>query len=95
MGIDEARLGQSLVAVQEIDAYGRSGCWLNLPASLSLNHFVRARQHRLRDCESERLRGLEIYDELEFRWLLDWQVRGSCVLENLVDEPGCCTPNAT
>jgi hypothetical protein len=42
-----------------------------LPVAKSLDHFVRPRQHRLRDREAERLGGLEVEHQLELRWLLD------------------------
>ena len=37
----------------------------------SLNHLVRPQQQRLRDREPERLRGLEVYHQLELRRILD------------------------
>src|SRR5262249_42108930 len=38
-----------------------------------------------RDREAERLGGLEVDDQLECRWLLDWEIRGFRTSENLVD----------
>jgi hypothetical protein len=35
------------------------------------DHLVRAQQHRLRDCDSQRLRGLEVDEQLEPRGLFD------------------------
>src|SRR4030095_2015039 len=40
----------------------------------SLDHFIRAEQHRRRDCHTERPRGLEIDDNLALRRLFDGQV---------------------
>src|SRR5262249_20919389 len=45
-------------------------------AGPSLDHLVRPPQHRGRDREAERLRRLEIYDEMEPIDLLDRQIRG-------------------
>jgi len=36
--------------------------------------------------EAERLRILEVDDQLEFCWLLDRQVTGLCAFENLIDK---------
>jgi hypothetical protein len=41
-----------------------------------LGDLVRPLQQRLRDCEAERLRGLEVDDQLELRRLLHGQVAG-------------------
>src|SRR6516162_1894765 len=46
---------------------------------------VGAGKDRRRDCEAERLRSLEIDDEIEFYWLLDRQVAGLGTLQDLVD----------
>ena len=40
------------------------------------DHLVRAREQRLRDCEAERLRRLQIDDQLELGRLLDGQAGG-------------------
>jgi hypothetical protein len=48
-----------------------------------LNHFVAAHEERLRDREPERLRGLEVDDQLELGRLLHGQVGGSGALEVL------------
>src|SRR4029077_5957746 len=50
----------------------------------SFHHFVRACEDRLRHCEAERLRGLEIENELVFGRLLDGQITGLLALENAV-----------
>ena len=44
---------------------------------------------RWRHIEAERLGGLEIDDQLDFRGLLDREVAGLCSLENLVDVGRC------
>jgi hypothetical protein len=49
-----------------------------------LDHVVRAPQHRRRDREPERLRGLQIDDQLELRWLFDGEVGRLGASENLV-----------
>jgi hypothetical protein len=36
------------------------------------DHLVRAHKQRWRHCEAERIRGLEINDQLDFGGLLDW-----------------------
>src|ERR1022692_2129106 len=51
----------------------------------SLNHLVRAHNHRLRDRQAQRLRCLEIDDQLELRRLLDRKVPRPGALQNLVD----------
>jgi class 3 adenylate cyclase len=38
------------------------------------NHLVRAQQERLRDRQAQRLGGLEVYDQFDFRRPLDWQI---------------------
>src|SRR5262252_10485282 len=51
----------------------------------SFDHFVGAGKQHRRHVEAERLSGLEIDDQLELGWLLDWQVCGLSTPENLVD----------
>ena len=46
------------------------------------DHLVGAALHRLWHGNAERLGGLEIDDQLDFRWLLDWQVGRLLALEN-------------
>jgi hypothetical protein len=50
------------------------------PEAQLLDDFVRPPQHRLRDRQPERLRGLEVDDQLEVRGLLDGQISGSGTL---------------
>lgn len=38
------------------------------------DHLVGASEHSSRDGEAKRFGRLEIDDELELRWLLDWQI---------------------
>src|SRR5260221_7599142 len=56
---------------------------------VSLDHFVRAKQQLLRNNKPDRLRALEIDDELDLRGLLDGHVAGLCALEDLVHVGGC------
>src|SRR6267142_5391789 len=49
----------------------------------SLDHLIRPPQQRRRDCQPERLGGLEVDHQLELRGLLDGQVAGLGTLENL------------
>src|SRR5882724_2020727 len=54
----------------------------------SVNDLIRASQERRRDRQPDRLRGSEIYDQLELRGLLDGQVGGFGALEELVHVDG-------
>src|SRR6185503_8700367 len=49
------------------------------------DHSVSTAQYRWWDRQSERLRGLEVDDQFELRRLLDWEVGGLGVLQDLVD----------
>jgi hypothetical protein len=51
-----------------------------------LDYPVRTHQYRLRDRDAKRLGGLQIYDQLELRRLLDGQITGFCASEYLVYE---------
>jgi hypothetical protein len=52
------------------------------------DHLVGAYQESFGDVQSQRLGGLHVDDQLEFRCLLDWQVRGFGALQNLVHVQG-------
>ena len=54
-----------------------------------VDHLVRPQQQRLRDREAERLGGLEIDDQLEFRRLLDGQIGGLSALDDSIDVSSC------
>src|SRR5215475_676223 len=58
------------------------------PRCRSLDDFIRPLQQRRRDREPQRLRGLEVDQQLELRWLLDREVGGLGTLEDLV-HVGC------
>src|SRR2546428_2690056 len=53
-----------------------------------LNDLIRTDQDRLRDRQAEGLRGLQIYHELEFRRLLDGEIRGLRPFEDPVHVGG-------
>src|SRR6266545_781710 len=57
----------------------------------SLNNLIRAQQHHLRDRQPERLRGLEVDDQLELLRLLDRQVAGFRTFEDAIDVTGGAT----
>ena len=50
-----------------------------------LDDLIRPREHRRRDREAKGLRSFEVDDQLEFRRLLNGQVRGLNASQNLVD----------
>src|SRR6266849_1514737 len=54
----------------------------------SVNDLIRALQERWRDRQPDRLRGSEIYDQLELGGLLDREVGGFGALEDLVHVGG-------
>ena len=54
----------------------------------SVDDLVCSQQHRWRDGEAERLRGPDVYDELELGRLLDWEVGRFGALEDLVGVAG-------
>src|SRR5262245_15061071 len=53
-----------------------------------LNYFIRAREQSRWDRDAERLRGLDVDDQLELRRLLDGHVGGFRAFENLVNVDG-------
>src|SRR5947208_1322373 len=59
-----------------------------IPAKRSLDHFVRLQDQLLRNGQPDRLRGLQVDDELDLRSLFDGQVAGFRALEDLVDVRG-------
>ena len=56
---------------------------------------VRPQQQRLRDCQAERLRGLQVYDQLELCWLLDGKIGGPGTLESPVYKMGGAAERAS
>src|SRR6516225_8897405 len=48
----------------------------------SLNHLVGAGEQRGRDVEAKRPGGRQVYDQLQFCDLLNWQITGLLALEN-------------
>src|SRR5712691_6829012 len=58
------------------------------PRPPSVNDLIRAPQERWRDRQPDRLRGSEIYDQLELRGLLDGQVGGFGAFEDFVHVGG-------
>src|SRR4030095_10628126 len=81
MGTSLRTAGESLADLN----YGRCAQELApLVEHALLDHVVRAPQHRRRDREPARLRGLPIDDQLELRWLFDGEVGRLGASENLV-----------
>ena len=78
--------------VRRLEEPGEAECCSQESAALVeqalLDDLVRAHQERLRDREAERLRGLEVDDQLELGRLLDRQVGGLGALEDLVHVSG-------
>ena len=50
----------------------------------SLDDSVRSGQHVPRNCQTDLLGGLQIYDQLELSWLLHRKVSGLMLLKDLV-----------
>jgi hypothetical protein len=64
-------------------------CLEEIPSGLIswlFDHLVGERYQHRRHVEAERLGGLEIDDELELRWLLDWNLRRVLAFQDFVDE---------
>jgi len=83
----EARLEhvQVVVVVFDVEHFGHVTDSVLLTAALiasSLDHLVGAGEQRRRHVDAKGFGGLEIDDELELRWLLDWQFRGLLAFEN-------------
>src|SRR6266481_2756098 len=64
---------------------GRRPARRGRPAAWSLDHLVRAREERLRNRQPQRLRGLEIDNQLELRRLLHGQVARLGTAQDFVD----------
>jgi hypothetical protein len=52
---------------------------------MNSRRFIRGPRRRGRQCKAERLRGGQIYNEIEFGWLLDRDVTRLCPMQNLID----------
>src|SRR5690242_3958034 len=72
----ESRFGADSQRAQQTTARSAQG-------SRSFNDLVGAGENRLRYCQSERLGGFQVDDQLEFRRLLEWQVSWLGALEDL------------
>src|SRR5712691_11797711 len=60
--------------------------WQSLPLTVTLlNHLVSPEQERLRDCQPQRLCGLEVDHQFELRRLLDRKIRRPGALQDLID----------
>src|SRR4030095_6079664 len=57
------------------------------PAYRLLDHLIRPPQQRRRDRQTEGLGGREVDDQLESRWLPDWQVTRPGSSQNPIDVP--------
>jgi hypothetical protein len=65
-----------------IAARGNGGSGKNRFARLLLDHLIGDGQRRFRNCEAERLGGLEVDDQFEFSRLLDRQIGWFLAFEN-------------
>src|SRR5437763_1986597 len=66
----------------------RIRCYPTPPHGESFDHFVGAGNQGCGQLEAERVRGLEVDDQLELGRLLDWQICGLRALEDLVHVSG-------
>jgi hypothetical protein len=55
-------------------------------ARRSLNHLIGSGQQRFRDCEAKGLGGLQVDDQFEFGWKLDWQLAHFGTAQDVVDK---------
>src|SRR5437867_13312362 len=55
------------------------------PLAASLYHLVRPQEHRTRDLDADRLRGLEVEHQLELGRLLDRQIRRIRAAQDAID----------
>jgi hypothetical protein len=62
-----------LAAVREIILWSRDRGLVRTPAA-SFDHFISAAEQRKREGEAERLGGLHVKPQLDFRYLLHWQI---------------------
>src|SRR2546427_7569768 len=62
-------------------------------ASSLIDHLIRPQQHRLRNRETESLRGLEVDYQFKLRRVLDGEITWAGSSENLVDIP-CGVPKS-
>jgi hypothetical protein len=69
---------------RERPRHGRAAQQRDELAPASFDHLVGAQQERLWDFEVEGLCGGQIDDEIEFGWLLDWDVARLRPAQNLV-----------
>src|SRR5262245_17466243 len=58
------------------------------PSTPSLDHLIGAGEQRRRHLEAERLGGRQIDNEIEFGWLLDWDIGCLRPAQNLIDKVG-------
>src|SRR3984893_17142050 len=72
-------------APQRIDAVCHEPTYAMQQTSSLLDHLVGGHLHDQRHCQAERLRRLEIDDQLEFHRLLDWQLGWLFPFENPPD----------
>src|ERR1044071_3859669 len=71
-----------LTRTRQEDRYDPTRTCNELP---SFDHLGGLGQNRLRDSEAQRLRGLEVDDEIEFRRLLDWKIGRLLALQDAAD----------